>query len=100
MLYLSACDLLVLPSLKEGAPVTVMEAMARNRPSVVSDVGGVRMMIEDGKTGKVIRKKSVNEIVDGIREVLSWKKKDVKSYADIYKWEKIVEDTVKDYKEL
>jgi glycosyltransferase involved in cell wall biosynthesis len=97
LLYLGACDLLVLPSLKEGAPVTVMEAMACNRPSVVSDVGGVRMMIEDGENGKVIRKANVDEIVEGVREVLSWKDKDVRKYANIYKWEKIVEDTVKDY---
>jgi glycosyltransferase involved in cell wall biosynthesis len=97
LLYLGACDLLVLPSLKEGAPVTVMEAMACTRPSVVSDVGGVRMMIEDGENGKVIRKANVDEIVEGVREVLSWKDKDVRKYANIYKWEKIVEDTVKDY---
>jgi glycosyltransferase involved in cell wall biosynthesis len=98
LLYLSACDLLVLPSLKEGAPVTVMEAMARNRPSVVSDVGGVRMMIEDGKNGRVIKKASVNGIVEGIREVLKWKTRDVRKYANIYKWEKIIENTVKDYR--
>lgn len=96
LLYLSACDALVLPSLKEGAPVTVMEAMARNRPSVVSDVGGVKLMINEDN-GIIIRPRKVKDIVNGIREILIWEEKDIKKHAKIYKWEKIIEDTARDY---
>ncbi|MAG02945.1 hypothetical protein CMI42_06410 [Candidatus Pacearchaeota archaeon] len=97
LLYLSACDALVLSSLKEGAPVTVMEAMARNRPSVVSEVGGVKLMIKDGENGVIIEKRNVEDIVRGVREVLNWRNKDIRKHANIYKWEKIIENTVKDY---
>ena len=96
LLYLSAADALVLPSMKEGAPVTVMEAMARNLPSVVSDVGGVKLMIDDGDNGIIIKPRDVDGIVKGVREILEWDK-DIKKGANRYKWEKIVEDTVKDY---
>lgn len=98
--YLSAADALVLPSTKEGAPVVVMEALSRNTPVVVTDVGGIRTMIEDGREGKIIRQKDSADIVRGIQEVLTWKNKDVRKYAEKYRWGKIIEDTVKDYEKI
>jgi len=97
LLYLSAADALVLPSLKEGAPVTVMEAMARNRPSIVSDVGGVKLMIND-ENGIIIEPGQVDDIIKAARNVFEWREKDIKKHAKIYKWEKIIQDTVEDYK--
>ena len=100
MHYLSAADALLLPSLKEGAPVTVMEALARNLPCVVSDVGGVRLMIEQGKNGIIIPPKNPGAIVDAIQEVIEWPYKNLHEYAKLYKWEKIIDDTVKDYERI
>ncbi len=100
MLYLSSADALILPSLKEGAPVTVMEALARNTPVVVTDVGGVTLMIENGREGIIIKQKSSEEITRGINEILKWKNKNVKKHAEKYKWKKIIEDTVRDYKNI
>ncbi|VVB78758.1 D-inositol-3-phosphate glycosyltransferase [uncultured archaeon] len=97
LLYLSSADLLVLPSSKEGAPVTVMEAMARNLPCVVSNVGGVSLMIKNKENGIIIQPKSSEDIVLGVKEVLGWKSKNLKKYAEKYRWKKIIEDTVKDY---
>jgi len=95
--YLSAADAFVLASSKEGAPVTVMEALARNTPVVVTDVAGVPLMIKDNREGIIIRQRNSKDIVKGVREVLKWKK-DVKKYAKIYKWKNIIEETVKEYK--
>jgi glycosyltransferase involved in cell wall biosynthesis len=44
-------DVFLLPSLYEGLPFAVLEAMAAGLPSVVSDVDGVREAVVDGVTG-------------------------------------------------
>jgi glycosyltransferase involved in cell wall biosynthesis len=51
---LGVCDLFVLPSLSEGMPLALLEAMAAGVPSVATRVGGVREVIEDGRSGVLI----------------------------------------------
>lgn len=41
----------VLPSLSEGTPVTILEAMASALPVVATRVGGVPQLVQDGQTG-------------------------------------------------
>ncbi|MDP2925963.1 MAG: glycosyltransferase family 4 protein [Nanoarchaeota archaeon] len=96
LLYLSSADCLVLPSSKEGAPVTVMEAFARNLPVVVTNIGGIPLMVENNINGAIIRQKNTEDIINSVKEVLTWKK-DIRKYANIYKWNRIIKNTVKDY---
>jgi glycosyltransferase involved in cell wall biosynthesis len=49
--YLRAGHALVLPSVSEGRPNVVLEAMAQARPVLASDIPGTREMIEEGRTG-------------------------------------------------
>ena len=49
--WYEAADLLIHPSLSEGLPNVVLEAMAMKRPVVASRVGGLPEVIEDGKNG-------------------------------------------------
>jgi glycosyltransferase involved in cell wall biosynthesis len=51
---LHAFDLLVLPSLKEGLGVALLEAMASGLPAVASRVGGVCEAVEPGRTGLLV----------------------------------------------
>ncbi|MBN1238487.1 MAG: glycosyltransferase [Gammaproteobacteria bacterium] len=51
---LTLCSLVVLPSESEGLPLTAIEAMAAARPVVGFDVGGMREVVDDGRTGRLV----------------------------------------------
>jgi glycosyltransferase involved in cell wall biosynthesis len=47
-------DVFCLPSLREGTPKVLLEAMARGVPIVATDVGGVRSVVVNGETGVLV----------------------------------------------
>jgi glycosyltransferase involved in cell wall biosynthesis len=49
--YLAMYDALLLPSVQDGRPVAVMEAMLLGTPCLASRIGGLPEMVEDGVTG-------------------------------------------------
>jgi len=51
---LRAADAVVLPSLWEGMPLTLLEAMVRGRGVIASEVGGVAEVMLDGVHGRLV----------------------------------------------
>jgi glycosyltransferase involved in cell wall biosynthesis len=51
---LSACDVFVLPSYREGFPVSILEAMAAGRPVIASDIDGVNESVAEGVSGLLV----------------------------------------------
>ena len=49
-----AADLFALSSVREGLPITLLEAMRAGCPAVATHVGGAREAIEDGVTGRIV----------------------------------------------
>lgn len=51
---MNACDLFVIPSLLEGLPLSVMEAMAASIPVIATDIDGINEIIIDGENGFLV----------------------------------------------
>jgi glycosyltransferase involved in cell wall biosynthesis len=68
---LAALDIFVMPSLKEGLGLSLMEAMASGLAVVASDVGGIKSLIKDGENGLLVRPADAAELCHGLLELLS-----------------------------
>jgi len=64
--YLKALDIFMLPSLKEGLPYVLMEAMQAELPIIATEVGGIPDLIEDKKEGLLVRAKDTRGMTDAL----------------------------------
>ncbi len=69
--WFSTFDIFVLPSLWEGFPNALLEAMAIGLPVVASAVDGVLEAVEGGKNGLLVPPKSVPDLVKALRRLAS-----------------------------
>jgi glycosyltransferase involved in cell wall biosynthesis len=67
---LKSAELFVLPSLWEGQPNVVLEAMAAGLPVIASDVEGVRELIEPGVSGVIVEPGNEAALRAAIRALL------------------------------
>jgi glycosyltransferase involved in cell wall biosynthesis len=72
---LSTLDIFVLPSLFEGLPNVVLEAMACGKPVIATNVSGIPEIIDDHQTGILIPPKDSNAIAQAIYQMLQNPKK-------------------------
>ncbi len=66
-------DVLVLPSLYEGQPVVILEAMMCEKPVVATSVGGIPELIENEKTGILVPPKNIEALSSSIIKILNEK---------------------------
>jgi colanic acid/amylovoran biosynthesis glycosyltransferase len=63
-------DIFVLPSLAEGIPVVLMEAMASGVPCVTTPVNGIPELIQHEQTGLLARPGDVESLAEQLRRLI------------------------------
>jgi len=64
--WILCMDVFILPSLTEGTPMALLEAMACGVPAIASAVGGVPQVIEHGETGILVSPGRAEEIGNAV----------------------------------
>jgi L-malate glycosyltransferase len=70
-LLIAGLDIFVLPSLHEGIPYVLLEAMAAHKPVVCSNVGGVPEVVEHQHDGILVQPKDPYGLCQAIKELLA-----------------------------
>ncbi|MBI2100289.1 MAG: glycosyltransferase [Candidatus Vogelbacteria bacterium] len=68
---LSAFDIFLLPSIKEGLPYVILEAGQANLPVVASAVGGIPDVIQNNETGLLVKPKNPADIARQLEFLIS-----------------------------
>lgn len=104
--YMVGSDAFVLPSLSEGFPNVVLEAMASALPIVASKVGGLPEIVKDGENGFLVEPKNPGQIAEkvlllfGGEELRKSISRNNKEKAKDYSWESVVERLEEVYLEV
>jgi glycosyltransferase involved in cell wall biosynthesis len=68
---LMAMDVFVLPSIKEGLPIALLEAMASKRPVIATRIGAIPNVIENEDIGVLVEPEDITGLRDAIMNLLN-----------------------------
>ena len=68
---MAALDVFLLPSLREGFGLVLLEAMSRRLPIVASHVGAIPEIVIDGETGILVEPRNVDELAKAMTRLLN-----------------------------
>ncbi|MBC2714604.1 MAG: glycosyltransferase family 4 protein [Desulfobacteraceae bacterium] len=98
---LPALDMFILPSLTEGTPMALLEAMSYGIPVVATLVGGIPKVINNRKNGLLVSPSNSSEIVNAVMELINdknlWEKisqgskNSIQERFDLKKWVRKIE---------
>lgn len=68
--YLHSASCIVLPSYREGVPITLLEAAAMCKPIVTTDSVGCRNTVNDGITGYLCETKNAQALANAMEKII------------------------------
>jgi len=101
--YTVASDVFVLPSLSEGFPLTILEAMASGLPIVTTRICGLPEIIKEGENGFLVEPANPEQLAEKILFILENDESRAKISANNkesvkqYSWENIIDKLEKIY---
>jgi len=105
--FYSSADILCLPSIHEGFPLSIVEALSIGLIIVASKTGGIPEVIIENENGYLFEPRNIRELSLKLLKALNLphiekvqiQENNVKKARNIYSWEKIVNDIIKIYQE-
>jgi glycosyltransferase involved in cell wall biosynthesis len=102
----AAADLVVLTSDNEGTPVSLIEAATVGCPAVATDIGSVREVVDDGKTGVLVPRDShalaaaINRLLDDRPLLTGMRTAATDRALRLYSRDRLIADTAALYERL
>ena len=86
---LAVANLLCLPSISEGTPNAVVEALAMGIPVVASRVGGVPELVREPVNGLLVEPAQINALADALEQALgrSWDAQQIRESVSHLTWQ-------------
>ncbi|NOZ82441.1 MAG: glycosyltransferase family 4 protein, partial [Euryarchaeota archaeon] len=97
---------LLMPSRREGFGLAALEAMAHGTPPVVSSAGGLVEVVEDGRSGVVVRELSPESLAEVLERLLTsrelWERlsRGARERAEQFSWERTAREYSRIYSEV
>ena len=105
----AASRCVVLPSeWYENGPYSIMEAMAAGKPVIVSNLGGLPELVDDGVTGYIVPAKDAEKLAEAIKKMCDMLSKDLlamgqaatKKAKSMFDAQKYAREVIEKYKEM
>jgi D-inositol-3-phosphate glycosyltransferase len=104
--YYSAADVLVVPSYYESFGLVGLESLACGTPVVATDVGAMRYIVQDGKTGQIVTGTTPRCLAQAVETVLTgsdFKKMSadmIRASVLKFGWSNVAAAVINEYSEL
>ncbi len=100
--WINACDVFVLPSISEGSPTVLTEAMACGKPVVATNVGGIPDLVREGEEGHLLAPGNADALADAIGGSLDkeWDGEAIRERALSFSWDSLASSIVRVYSEV
>jgi glycosyltransferase involved in cell wall biosynthesis len=100
--WMNACNLFVLPSLNEGNPTVMFEALGCGKPFIGTKVGGVPEIINSEEYGLLVEPANPSDLAEKIMMALDreWDADKILAYSEQYSWENIAREIMRVYDQV
>ncbi|ABR54109.1 glycosyl transferase group 1 [Methanococcus vannielii SB] len=101
-IWMNAADLFVLPSLNEGNPTVLVEALSTGLPFIGTNVGGIPEIINSDEYGLLCEPKNPENLAENILIALEkdWDNEKIINYSKEFTWENISKEILNAYKKV
>jgi len=101
-LYINSSDMVVMPSLAEGTPISMFEALGCGKPFIGTSVGGIPDVITSDKYGYLSMPKDYKSMAANINKAMekNWNFTIIEKYGKRFTWDNVLKSVLAVYKGL